>query len=72
MSKISKRPWTHPRFGDIHAKNIKAARMVKNQDELDLILASQPDPAIAEGWLKAYGPHLKFTPKPFVQVGQTE
>jgi hypothetical protein len=62
MSKIRKRPWSHPRMGDPQAQNIKAARLIKDQNELDLILAKAPSPAIAEGWLKAYGPHLKFVP----------
>lgn len=68
MSKIRKRPWSHARFGDVHAQNVKAARLINNQDELDRIIDKQPDKAIAEGWLKEYGPHLKFVPQTFEEI----
>lgn len=72
MSKIFKRPKSYTNEGDVHARNVKAARLIKTQEDLDIILASQPDPKIAEGWLHAYGQFLPFVPKPFevIQVGQ--
>lgn len=68
MSRIFKRPKSYVNQGNIQARNIKSARLIEDQEQLDRIIAAQPDSAIAEAWLSLYGPHMRFTPQTFKEI----
>lgn len=63
MSRIFKRPKSFLNQGSVEARNVKSARTIKTQAQLDSILAQAPTLEIAEGWIKAYGGHLPFIPR---------
>lgn len=64
MSKVFKRPKTHPQMGNDEARLIRYARSIKNQAQLDQILleatASGVAPAQQAAWLESALPHLPF------------
>lgn len=68
MSRIFKRPKSYPNQGSVLARNLKAAQLIKDQDELDKIILMQPDKSIAKAWLEVYTPCMKFVPQTWEEI----
>lgn len=57
-----------PKRGGVEAKLRWYAQQIRNQQELDAILAAQPDQSLAIAWLHHVRQYLRFTPRQFEQA----
>lgn len=67
MSHRFKKPKMFAKQGNIAARMIRYAQSIRDQEQLDLILAQVP-PAIGAGFVEQVRPHLKFTPRQFAEM----
>jgi hypothetical protein len=60
-------------MGNVKARLIRYAKMIRTQDQLDIILSQAQNPVIARAWLEQYAQYLPFTPLQLIsEPGMTE